>query len=78
MVTMAQTAANWLNTHTHLHRTHSRSHTYINTVTTLLCEAPAQLLQTLESNVYFEGTFQFLFVCLFLSLCLVRLLEFSG
>ena len=32
------------------------SHTYINTVTTTLSEAPAQLLQNLESNFYFEGT----------------------
>ena len=33
------------------------SHTNINTVTTtLLCEAPAQLLQNLRSNYYFEGT----------------------
>ena len=36
--------------------THVHSHTYINIVTTTLCEAPAQLLQNLESNFFFEGT----------------------
>ena len=30
------------------------SHTYINTVTTIVCEAPTQLLQKLESNFSFE------------------------
>ena len=36
---------------------HIYSHTYIiNTVTTTLCEAPAQLLHNLQSNLYFEGT----------------------
>ena len=33
------------------------SHTHINTVKTMiLCKAPAQVLQNLESNFYFEGT----------------------
>ena len=35
---------------------HAFTHTYIHIVTTTLCEAPAQLLQNLESNFYFEGT----------------------
>ena len=49
MVTMAHSAANWLNTHTHVDRTHS--HTNIMTVTTTSCEVPAQLLHNiLESN----------------------------
>ena len=40
MVTMAQSAANWRNTHTHVDRTHSGTHTlYINTVTTTWCSA---------------------------------------
>ena len=44
MVTWAQSAANWRNTDTRMGRT-AFSHTlYINTVTTTLCEAPAQLL----------------------------------
>ena len=34
------------------------SHTFINTVKTTLCEAPPQLLQNLESNFYFEGTWE--------------------
>ena len=55
MITMAQSAANWRNTHTQVVCTHFYSYTYINTVTTTLCEAPAQLLQKLESNIYFEG-----------------------
>ena len=41
MVIMAQSAANWRNTHTHV---------YIGTVPTTLCEAPAQLLHNVESN----------------------------
>ena len=32
------------------------SHTYINTVTTTWCEAPAQLLQKFGIDFYFEGT----------------------
>ena len=45
MATMAQSAANWRNTHTHMDRTHLFTHTlYINTVTNTWCEAPAQLL----------------------------------
>ena len=32
------------------------AHTYINTVSTTLCKAPAHLLQDLETNYYFEGT----------------------
>ena len=49
MVTVvAQSAANWCNTHTHMDH---RSHIYINAVETTLCEAPAQLLQGLESNL---------------------------
>ena len=34
----------------------SHSHSDINTVTTTLCVAPAQLLHNLESIFYFEGT----------------------
>ena len=46
---MAQSAANWCNTHmTWIIRIHS--HSYIITVTTTLYEAPIQLLQNLESN----------------------------
>ena len=50
MVTMAQSTVNWRNTHTHMDRSHSLTHLK-GTVTTTLCEAPAQLLvlQTLES-----------------------------
>ena len=40
MITVAQSA--WI--------ARIRSHTYINTATTTWCEAPAQLLQNLESN----------------------------
>ena len=44
MVTMAQSVVNWRNTHTHIYNYIARihSHTYINTVTTTLYEAPAQ------------------------------------
>ena len=42
MVTMAQSAANWRNTLTV--DCIAFTHTYINTVTTMWCEAPAQLL----------------------------------
>ena len=46
MVTVAQSAVNWRNTHTQVDRTHSLTHLqYINTFTTTLCEATAQLLQ---------------------------------
>ena len=62
MVTMAQSQSRKLGLHAHSHGSHAFTHTltelYINTVTftTTLCEAPAQLLQNLESNFYFEGT----------------------
>ena len=46
---LAQHALTWIA------RIHS--HTYINTVSTTLCEAPAQLLHNLELlKFYFEGT----------------------
>ena len=49
MVTMAQSAANWrTRTLTWIARIHS--HTCINTVTTMLCEASGQLLRNLASN----------------------------
>ena len=49
MVTMAQSAANWRDTHTLTWIALIHSHTYINTVTTTtLCEARAQLLQKFE------------------------------
>ena len=61
MVAMAQNAANWRNTlhslgsHTFIH-----SHTYINTVTATLCEAPAlHGIAEFETDlffVYFEGS----------------------
>ena len=38
------------------------SHTYINTVTIMLCKAPAQLLQNLKWNFYFEGNVHFCIV----------------
>ena len=45
MVTMAQSAANWHNIHTHMDRTHLLTHLqYINTVTTTLCKPPIQRL----------------------------------
>ena len=47
---MAQSVANWCNMHSR------GSHAFTHTFTTTLCEAPAQLLQNLESNFYFEGT----------------------
>ena len=49
MVTMAQSQsdANWRNTHTDVNR-RIHSHIYINTVTTMLCEVPAQVLQNLD------------------------------
>ena len=53
MVTMHGSKRRATRTLTWIARSHS--HIYINTVTTTLCEAPAQLLQTLESNFYFEG-----------------------
>ena len=56
MVTMAQSAPNWRITHTVTWIARIHSHTYINIATTTLCEAPAQLLQNLESNFFFEGT----------------------
>ena len=58
MVAIAQSAANWRNTHTHTLTciAHIHSHTYINTVTTTWCQAPAQLWHSLESNFYFEDT----------------------
>ena len=45
IVTRAQSAANWRNTHTLtvMDRTHSLTHS--NTITTTRCEAPAQLLR---------------------------------
>ena len=55
MVT-TETSRKWRNTHTRvtwIARVHS--HADINTATHL-CEAPARLLQNLESNLYFEGT----------------------
>ena len=55
MVTMAQSAANWGNTHTHVDRTHSLTHLNINTVTTTVYEAPAQLLQI--SNLFLFGRY---------------------
>ena len=58
MVTMAQSTEYWRNTHTHVDRTHSLTHT-INTVTLLTTTwsvAPAQLLHNSESNFFFEGT----------------------
>ena len=71
MVTMAQSAANWRNTHTHMDRTHSLTHTCINTVATVLCEALAQLLHivclyftyffTIISVDFFHGKFRPLF-----------------
>ena len=48
MVAMAQSAANWRNTHTHVDA-RFLSHTYMNTVTTTLWEAPAQLLDNFKS-----------------------------
>ena len=42
MVTMAESAVNWRNMHTHMDHTHLLTHS--NTVTTRWCEAPAQLL----------------------------------
>ena len=42
-----------INMHTHVYRTWItciHSYAYINTVTTLCCEAPVQLLQNLDSN----------------------------
>ena len=45
MVIMAQSAANWRNTHTHMDRTHSLTHLHQSTqFTTTWCEAPAHLL----------------------------------
>ena len=42
--------------HAHSRGSHTFTHTlYINTVTTTLCETPAQLLQILEWNFYFDG-----------------------
>ena len=57
MFTMVQSEANWRNTHTPVDRTHSlttqlHQHSYINTVTTTLCEAPAELLHNLESTFW--------------------------
>ena len=43
MVTMAQSAVNRRNTHTHMDRTLSLTH-FTSTVTTMWCKAPAQLL----------------------------------
>ena len=53
MVTIAQSAANWRNTHTHVNRTHQFTHLHQSSqlVTTRWCEAPAQKLQNLESKV---------------------------
>ena len=41
---------NWRNTHTHVDRLHSLTHFTSTQFTTMLCEAPAHLLQNLESN----------------------------
>ena len=49
MVTMAQSAANWRNTHTHMDRMHSLTQLHQHSV-------PAQLRHNLESNSYFEVT----------------------
>ena len=49
---MAQSAVNWRNIHSRGSHAFTRTHT--TTVTTTLCEAPAQLLQNMESNFYFE------------------------
>ena len=46
MVTMAQSAANLSNTHS------CGSHAFTRTVTAKLCEAPAHLLQILESSMF--------------------------
>ena len=54
MVTMAQSVENWrrnARTLTWIARIHSHTYTLINTVTTTLCEAPAQILQTLEPKL---------------------------
>ena len=57
MVTMAQSAANWRNTYTHVDRTRAFPDTVTSTqLQPRSCaKQPAQLLQTLESNFYFEG-----------------------
>ena len=46
------TGATHSHTLTWIPRIHLQLHTYINTVTTTLCEAPAQLLTNLESIVF--------------------------
>ena len=49
-ICMAQRAANWRNTHTHLDRMHSRTHWHQQSYNHVMpCEAPAQLFQNLES-----------------------------
>ena len=50
MVTMAQKCRE-LAQHVYSRGSHAFTHTYINTVTITLCEALAQLLQNLESNL---------------------------
>ena len=53
MVTMTQSTAKCA-TRTLMWIARIHSHTYINTVTTTLCEVPAHLLQNLESNVFLK------------------------
>ena len=59
MVTMAQSTAK-------ITRIHSQSHIYINTATTTWCEAPAQLLHNLESNLLLLTDY----VCVLASVCM--------
>ena len=57
MVTMHGSKRRKLAQDAHSRGSHPFTHTlYINTVTTTLREAPAQLLQNLESDLYFEDT----------------------
>ena len=72
MVTMAQGAANWRNTHTHILtstrlqplcalslKAPSAIGTLIASFVATLCEAPSQQLQNFEWNFYFEGPLRY-------------------
>ena len=50
--TMTQSTVNWRNTHTHVDPARIHSHAHISTVTTTLCEVPAQLVTEFGINFF--------------------------
>ena len=57
MVTIAQSAATWRNTHTHVGRTHSLTHLHQCSYNHAVQSASSAITEIGKSNFYFEGTF---------------------